>query len=153
MRGGPGLSLGVICVDASRSLPWETLDDFLATVAAPAKRLALEILESQLATRDQDVCTWFHRLADCCVRLNVDDLTAEPESLDLLSGLPLSGVKLTKPLLVDVERSEYRSRYVEGILGFARKMDFDVMASCVDTEAQRRWPICGLRPVPSVNRG
>ena len=110
--------------------------DILAETGADPNCLTLEITESLLVDRADDVITRMQLLADLGVRFAIDDFGTGYSSLSYLKRLPLHELKIDKSFVQDVPQDTNDVTLVETILSMAQHMGLEVVAEGVETRAQ-----------------
>ena len=120
---------------ASRDLP-RTVAAELARHGLTGAQLCLEITEtSRLAdtTASRGVCDELRALG---VRLSMDDFGAGQSTLTRLRDLPIDEVKIDRSFVANLDRDEARRRFVWGVVAFAERIGFTVVAEGVEREAE-----------------
>jgi len=116
----------------------DTVHAALMAARLPADRLTVEITEGQLLILGSPAELTVRRLRDLGVRLVIDDFGAGYSSLGYLTRLPVSGVKIDKSLLeqVDVDR---RARLVlRAVIGLVTGLGLTVVCEGIETPAMAR---------------
>jgi len=103
---------------------------------APAG-LMLELTESVLLRRDDRIQDDLKELKLIGVRLAIDDFGTGYSSLSYLRELPIDVLKIDKSFVDGIATSEQQLALIEGIIGIAKKLDLEVTAEGIETEAQR----------------
>ncbi|HXT91752.1 MAG TPA: EAL domain-containing protein [Trebonia sp.] len=99
--------------------------------------LTLELTESALLNRDEQMHNDLMELKLIGVRLAIDDFGTGYSSLSYLRELPLDVLKVDKSFVDGITASEQQLALVEGIIGIAKKLDLEVIAEGIETQAQR----------------
>jgi diguanylate cyclase (GGDEF)-like protein/PAS domain S-box-containing protein len=109
----------------------------LAVSGLAASALTLELTESALLNRDEQMHNDLMELKLIGVRLAIDDFGTGYSSLSYLRELPIDVLKVDKSFVDGITSSEQQLGLVEGIIGIAKKLDLEVIAEGIETEAQR----------------
>jgi diguanylate cyclase (GGDEF)-like protein len=109
----------------------------LATIAdrLPARRLAVEVLETGLVEHDQTALDTLERLRAAGVRITVDDFGAGYASLVRLQALRPHVVKIDRSLMVSLT-AEGPTPLLNGVAQLAHQIGALVVAEGVETEIQ-----------------
>jgi diguanylate cyclase (GGDEF)-like protein/PAS domain S-box-containing protein len=99
--------------------------------------LMLELTESVLLRRDERIQDDLEELQLIGVRLAIDDFGTGYSSLSYLRELPMDVLKIDKSFVDGITTSEQQLALIEGIIGIAKKLDLQVTAEGIETEAQR----------------
>ena len=121
---------------------------FFGTVAralqaqgVPADALELELTESVVVNRVEDVRGTLAGLRGMGVTIAIDDFGTGYSSLAYLRDLPLDAVKIDRGFVRDLgrprEAPQFALALVEAILSLAQHLDLTIIAEGVETEAQR----------------
>ena len=116
-----------------------TVASALAASGLPAAALTLELTESALIACDKPMRDDLQALKEVGVRLAIDDFGTGYSSLSYLKELPIDVLKIDKSFLdgVTATDSGRQLALVEGIISIADKLDLEVIAEGIETEAQR----------------
>ncbi len=114
----------------------------LQEAGLPASALQLELRETLLAGRVEDVVGTLRGLRGLGVRIAIDDFGTGFSSLAYLRDLPVDAVKIDGSVVRDMvieggPTQRYALAIMEAILGLARHLDLDIVAEGVEVEAQR----------------
>jgi EAL domain-containing protein (putative c-di-GMP-specific phosphodiesterase class I) len=101
----------------------------------------LELTESVLLNRDEQVHSDLTELKLIGVRLAIDDFGTGYSSLSYLRELPIDVLKIDKSFVDGITASPQQLALVEGIIGIAQKLELDVTAEGIETDAQREMLI------------
>jgi EAL domain-containing protein (putative c-di-GMP-specific phosphodiesterase class I) len=108
----------------------------LARHGLSGEQLCLEITETgRLAdtTTSRGVCDELRVLG---VRLSVDDFGTAQSTLTRLRDLPIDEVKIDRSFIGNLDLDETRRRFVWGVVAFAERIGFTVVAEGVEREAE-----------------
>jgi diguanylate cyclase (GGDEF)-like protein/PAS domain S-box-containing protein len=109
----------------------------LAVSGLASSALTLELTESALLNRDEQMHTDLMELKLIGVRLAIDDFGTGYSSLSYLRELPIDVLKIDKSFVDGVTSSEQQLALVEGIIGIAKKLNLEVIAEGIEADAQR----------------
>ncbi|MGH3278806.1 MAG: putative bifunctional diguanylate cyclase/phosphodiesterase, partial [Trebonia sp.] len=109
----------------------------LASSGLASAALTLELTESALLNRDEQMHDDLMELKLIGVRLAIDDFGTGYSSLSYLRELPIDVLKIDKSFVDEVTSSERQLALVEGIIGIAKKLELEVIAEGIETDAQR----------------
>ena len=115
----------------------DTVAQALAVSGLAPSALTLELTESALLNRDEQMHDDLMKLKLIGVRLAIDDFGTGYSSLSYLRELPIDVLKVDKSFVDGVTSSEQQLALVEGIIGIARKLDLEVIAEGIETDEQR----------------
>lgn len=137
--GEPWLSVNL-------SAAWFEIGDVVAavrqvleTTGFPAGRLQVEITERILIERYEAAIGVIDRLHELGVAVSIDDFGTFYSSLGYLHRLPIDKIKLDRSFALDVDRNARTQAVVESVLSLCRRLDVEVVAEGVETEAQYAW--------------
>jgi diguanylate cyclase len=117
-----------------------TVMNALKESGLPGYSLELELTESIVMGRPEDVKRTLLDLKDLGIRLAIDDFGTGYSSLAYLRDLPIDTVKIDKSFIQDLdanaEDEPFSHALVETITGLAKRLKLEVVAEGVETEAQ-----------------
>jgi diguanylate cyclase (GGDEF)-like protein/PAS domain S-box-containing protein len=119
----------------------DSVEQALATSDLAPSALMLELTESVLLNRDEQVHSDLTELKLIGVRLAIDDFGTGYSSLSYLRELPIDVLKIDKSFVDGITASPQQLALVEGIIGIAKKLELDVTAEGIETDAQREMLI------------
>ncbi len=105
----------------------------------PPEGLCVEITESTLMERVEDVLPMLRRLGELGVRVAVDDFGTGYSSLAYLSQLPLHVLKIDRSFVQAADRERHPAMITRAVINLARDLGLSVVAEGVETEAQLDW--------------
>jgi diguanylate cyclase (GGDEF)-like protein len=108
----------------------------LARHGLTGEQLCLEITETGRRadiTTSRGVCDELRGLG---VRLSVDDFGAGHSTLTRLRDLPIDEVKIDRSFIGNLDLDEARRRFVWGVVAFAERIGFTVVAEGVERQAE-----------------
>ena len=109
----------------------------LGAAGLSPRKLGLEITETSSMQRFDEVAEQIEELIGKGVELWLDDFGTGHSSLEWLSHLPLSGVKIAGTFIERLEEETRCRRIVEGVIGLAHDLGLKVIAEGVENAAQR----------------
>jgi diguanylate cyclase (GGDEF)-like protein len=98
-------------------------------------RLDLEITESVLLDRTDDVLAHLHALRALGVRISMDDFGTGYSSLSYLRAFPFDKIKIDRSFVRDLPSNRHTLAIVRAILGLASGLDMKVVAEGIETQA------------------
>ena len=96
-------------------------------------RLELEITESVLLDRTDQVVTCLHALRDLGVRISMDDFGTGYSSLSYLRSFPFDKIKIDRSFVRGIEGNPQTLAIVRAIMGLASGLDMKVVAEGIET--------------------
>ena len=117
----------------------EAILDEVERAGASASRLKLEVTES-LAIDDFDASILkLERLKACGFRISLDDFGTGNSSLNYLTKLPLTQLKIDKSFVDHLPSSHRDALVAQTIIAMGRGLELNVIAEGVETSAQHRF--------------
>jgi len=120
--------------------------DFVAQVQSTiaryeinASRLKLELTESMLLERIDEIITAMRVLSETGVRFSLDDFGTGYSSLKHLKQLPLFQLKIDQSFVHDLDTNVGNQAIVRTIIAMANSLNLSVIAECVENEEQRQF--------------
>jgi len=107
----------------------------LARHQLPASALELEITENILLDGDENIIAQLEALRALGVSLSFDDFGTGFASLNLLRTVPVDHIKIDKSFTQLVSSAHQDQVIVSGLVDMARRLDINVIAEGVETEA------------------
>jgi diguanylate cyclase (GGDEF)-like protein/PAS domain S-box-containing protein len=142
MPSKPGQSPIQIAVNASprqfvkgRSL--ETLLEHLESLGLPGACVALEITEGLLLDEHPSVTAQLGRLSAAGVQISIDDFGTGYSAMAYLKRMDIDTLKIDRSFIRDLTTDPSDLAITEAIIAMAHKLDLQVVAEGVETEAQR----------------
>jgi diguanylate cyclase (GGDEF)-like protein/PAS domain S-box-containing protein len=99
------------------------------------ERLDLEITESVLLDRTDEVLAHLHALRALGVRISMDDFGTGYSSLSYLRAFPFDKIKIDRSFVRDLLSNRQTLAIVRAILGLASGLDMKVVAEGIETQA------------------
>jgi EAL domain-containing protein (putative c-di-GMP-specific phosphodiesterase class I) len=125
---------GSVAADASLLM---MVGDALQASDLPPERLEIAMPEDQVCGDCATTLMSLSALRDLGIGVALDDFGRAGACLIKLKRLPLTAVKLDRSLLRDMVADRAAAFMVRAAIDFAHALDVDVVASGVETEAQR----------------
>ena len=100
------------------------------------RQLCLEITETQQLTDTTVSRAVCDELRATGVQLALDDFGTGQSTLSRLRDLPVDEVKIDRTFVANIDRDEARRRFVWGVVGFAERIGFTVVAEGVERAAE-----------------
>lgn len=114
----------------------DTVRDRLAKYGLPPQALSLELSERQTFELPADVRDELFAIAEMGVQLMLDDFGTGFASLESLTSLPVSGVKLDRKFTGQVVNGERESIVVKAMIALAAETGLTVIAEGIETQMQ-----------------
>jgi diguanylate cyclase (GGDEF)-like protein/PAS domain S-box-containing protein len=111
--------------------------DVLAASRLPGAALTLEMTESVLMERTDEVVELLRRIKTLGVRLAVDDFGTGYSSLSYLSRFPVDILKVDKSFVAHLGREDGQSELVRTIVRLGQSLRLDTVAEGIETVEQR----------------
>jgi diguanylate cyclase (GGDEF)-like protein/PAS domain S-box-containing protein len=108
----------------------------LAESGLPPGVLTLELTESLLARRHEELRAALAGVAALGVRLALDDFGTGYSSLSLLQDLPVDTLKVDRSFVAALGGDATRQGFVQAIVDLAETLDVSLVAEGMETEAQ-----------------
>ena len=115
----------------------DTVRQVLATSGLDSQSLMLELTETALLRRDEQLHADLGQLKSIGVKLAIDDFGTGYSSLSYLRDLPIDVVKMDRSFVEGIAESDQRLALAEGIVQIARTLSLEVVAEGIETEVQR----------------
>jgi diguanylate cyclase (GGDEF)-like protein/PAS domain S-box-containing protein len=112
-----------------------TVSEALRESGLAAERLDLEITESVLLDRTDQVITHLHALRALGVRISMDDFGTGYSSLSYLRAFPFDKIKIDRSFVRGLQSNPQTLAIVRAILGLADGLDMCVVAEGIETQA------------------
>ena len=112
------------------------LQKSLAANAVDPTRLLFEIAETTLNLHPEAAAATLERMAECNVRIAVDNFGARLGSLSHLAQLPIDVVKIAPRLIADAASAGRSATVLESIIQLGRSLGIDVVAQGIETPEQ-----------------
>ena len=111
----------------------------LAESGLKPKYLELEITESTIMKRPEEVILILHKLKAMGVKLSIDDFGTGYSSLNYLRKFPIDLLKIDKAFVRDIETNNDDRLIVKGIIALAKSLNLEVLAEGVETGEQQKF--------------
>ncbi|BEP16195.1 hypothetical protein acdb102_45060 [Acidothermaceae bacterium B102] len=108
----------------------------LDTYNVPARLLTLELTETVLASAGADAVSKLTRLRELGVKLAIDDFGIAHSALSYIHKFPLTCIKIDVGFVAGIGQGLGHEKFIDSILSLARRLEMDVVAEGVETEAQ-----------------
>ncbi len=117
------------------ALVFTTVSAALKATGLEPQRLDLEITESVLLDRTDQVIAHLHALRALGVRISMDDFGTGYSSLSYLRAFPFDKIKIDRSFVRDLPGNRHTLAIVRVILGLASGLDMKVVAEGIETQA------------------
>jgi diguanylate cyclase (GGDEF)-like protein/PAS domain S-box-containing protein len=114
----------------------EDVRSALAESGIPPEALTLELTESVLARRHEELKSVLEEVAALGVRLALDDFGTGYSSLSLLQDLPVHTLKVDRSFVTGLDDDASRPGFVRAIVDLAETLDVSLVAEGMETLAQ-----------------
>ena len=114
----------------------DTIRDRLNYYGLPPEALSLELSERQTFELPADVRDELFAIAEMGVHLMLDDFGTGFASLETLTSLPVTGVKLDRRFTGQVVKGERESIVVKAMIALAAETGLTVIAEGIETRIQ-----------------
>ena len=114
----------------------ESVRSALAASGLPPEALTLELTESVLARRHEELRAVLAEVAVLGVRLALDDFGTGYSSLSLLQDLPVHTLKVDRSFVNALDADTTRQGFVQAIVDLAQTLDVSLVAEGMETAAQ-----------------
>lgn len=114
----------------------ELVSRVLAETGFPAAMLELELTESALMEREDDVAVLLNRLRAIGVRLSIDDFGTGYSSLAYLKRFPLDVLKIDKSFVDGIPHDLNDNAISSAVIGMGHSLGFLVLAEGVENAEQ-----------------
>jgi diguanylate cyclase (GGDEF)-like protein len=115
---------------------FDTIVAILDETGLAATSLELEITESLLLQRSDDVLDVLNRLSGLGIQLTVDDFGTGYSSLAYLQRFPVHALKIDQSFVREIGRDRNATALVTAIIAMANSLDLKILAEGVETEQQ-----------------
>lgn len=115
------------------------VDKALALSGYEANRLELEITESALMQREEEIVKMLHTLRARGIRLAIDDFGTGYSSLSYLKRFPIDVLKIDKSFIDDIPYEKDDMAIVVAIIEMGKALGYDVLAEGVEELAQMEF--------------
>ncbi len=109
----------------------------LARSGLDPKYLELEITESTIMKRPEEVISILHQLKSMGVKLSIDDFGTGYSSLNYLRKFPIDLLKIDAAFVHDISENKEDRLIVKGIIALAKSLNLNVLAEGVETREQQ----------------
>src|SRR5262249_18199314 len=131
-----GLNVNVSTRQVRREVLVEAVRTALDESGLPPTALTLELTESVLARRHEELRAVLAEVAALGVRLALDDFGTGYSSLSLLQDLPVHTIKVDRSFVSALDADETRQGFVQAIVDLAQTLDVSLVAEGMETAAE-----------------
>ena len=111
----------------------------LDRTGANPQNLKIDLTESMLVDKVEDVIAKMTELKSHGVRFSLDDFGAGPASMAYLKRLPLDQMKIDRSFVEEILVDPISGAVAQAIIAFSKAMGLSVIAEGVETEEQRAF--------------
>ena len=115
----------------------EILLQRLEALGLPGRCIAVEITESLLLDEHPAVTVQLARLAAAGIQIAIDDFGTGYSAMAYLKRMDIDTLKIDRSFVRDLTTDPSSLAIAEAIIAMAHKLDLDVVAEGIETEAQR----------------
>jgi diguanylate cyclase (GGDEF)-like protein/PAS domain S-box-containing protein len=116
----------------------EAIDSALAETGLPARCLKLELTESVMLDRVDEVTALLQEIRGRGVQIWIDDFGTGYSSLNYLHRFPVDGLKIDRAFVNELDGSSRSETLVRTIISLAHNLGLDVVAEGIETDVQAR---------------
>jgi EAL domain-containing protein (putative c-di-GMP-specific phosphodiesterase class I) len=131
------LSLNVTAADVAAGNFAANILSAVAEAGFAPEHLTIEITEQVLVANLDRTAERLRELADCGIRIALDDFGAGFCNFHYLKRLPLHALKLDRSMIEGIVEDPRDLEVLRGILAMARALHLDVVAEGIESEGQR----------------
>ncbi len=115
---------------------YDLLLEFIATTRVDPGQLEVEITESAFIDDLDTARTAIQRLRDLGISVSIDDFGTGFSSFEYLQHLPISGLKIDRAFVANLETSEKARKLMASMIDIGHALDLVVTAEGVETAQQ-----------------
>ena len=130
------VSVNLSRVDALDPTLEQTLEDMMNAYSLHPRYLHLEVTESAYTEDREQLGSVIQRLRAKGYQIEMDDFGSGYSSLNMLSSMPIDGLKMDMAFVKNIEQNEKDIQLVELILNIGNKLKIPVVAEGVETRTQ-----------------
>jgi len=119
----------------------KVINECMNRYAFKAEWLELEITESQMMKKPEDVIAKLKQISDLGIAISIDDFGTGYSSLSLLKKLPIHRLKIDQSFIQDIPENEEDIAIVNAIIALANSLKLDLVAEGVETTKQKDFLI------------
>ena len=116
---------------------YTTLKNLLEKYSFNPNHLAIEIVEEGIMKNPKKAIEMLNKIRDLGVRINIDDFGTGHSSLEYLTKLPISKLKIDKTFIKNIPNNPDDMIITKTIINLAKNLSLEVIAEGVETETQR----------------
>lgn len=135
----PRLAVNLSVQQLERGDLARTVAAILAQAGLDADRLGLEVTESMLVRRDDQVIRNLRALRDLGITIAVDDFGSGYSSLGYLKHLPINRLKIDQTFVDNLTKDPSDDGIARTVIALGRGLGLEVAAEGVETEAQAEF--------------
>lgn len=117
----------------------ELIENALKSSGMRPFSLELEITESLLMEKSDQVTAILKALTDRGVRIAIDDFGTGYSSMSYLKDLPFNVLKIDRTFVSGIGTGDGSESIIEAIIGMAKALGKEIIAEGIETEAQRAY--------------
>lgn len=116
----------------------DDLGRMVSSYGANPESLEIEITEGALIRDPTQAKAAVRRLRDQGFKVSLDDFGTGYSSFQYLTNLPLSGLKIDRAFVIDLETSADARTIMESMISMAKALKLEVTVEGIETEEQRK---------------
>ncbi len=110
---------------------------WLKSFDVPAQNITFELKETVALKNEMQFKTLLNQIKAANINIALDDFGLHPFTLNYLKDLHVNEVKLDKTFIASIGERNSTEALIDGMVHLAHKLNFNVVAEGVETEAQR----------------
>lgn len=117
----------------------EEVNEILHRAKLESKNLTLEVTESLLIEKIDEVSRVLKGLQNLGISISIDDFGTGYSSLQYLSALPCDNLKIDRSFISDGERGDRNNQLVKIIMALSQQLNLASIAEGIETQQQLDW--------------
>ncbi|MBK1724056.1 putative bifunctional diguanylate cyclase/phosphodiesterase [Thiocystis violacea] len=130
------LAINISAIELSQPHLGERFARILAQARIPHARIHIEITETAIARNEAQALANIRALRDAGFEVWIDDFGTGYSSLKSVKNFPISGIKLDREFVKDLDGDPAAEGLASSILAMARRLGYPVVAEGIETAAQ-----------------
>jgi len=112
------------------------IDEVLEETHVPAEKLVLELTESIMMKKEEQVVDKLYQIRSKGVKLSIDDFGTGYSSYNYLKRFPIDELKIDKSFVDDIPYDSDNIAIVKGIIAMGKAMGYQILAEGVEEKEQ-----------------
>jgi len=136
-----GIEVGSIAVNFSglqlnqQNLPTR-IQEVMNEFDIDTRQIEIELTESSLLNPDDKTLTTLNQIKNLGLEVSMDDFGTGYSSLAYLKDIPLSGLKIDRSFIADVNKTDSANKLIASIVSIAHGLDLKVVAEGIEEKHQ-----------------